>query len=67
MKNYQEFNESAADAVAAFKATMPKGIFHDTTKKPKPPSKEEIAQKAKNFAANRNNNVGQMDHSKRND
>ena len=29
--------------------------------------KKEDAQKAKNFAANRNNNVGQMDHSKRND
>ena len=67
MKNYQEFNESAADVVAAFKASMPKGIFHDTTKKPTPPTKAEIAQKAKNFAANRNNNVGQMDHSKRND
>ena len=67
MKNYQEFNESAADAVAAFKASMPKGTFHDTTKKPKPPSKEEMAQKAKNRAGNKNNNIGQMDHSKRND
>ena len=67
MKNYQEFNESAADAVAAFKASMPKGIFHDTTKKPTPPTKAEIAQKAKNFAANRKNEVGQFKHSKRND
>jgi len=67
MKNYQEFNESAADAVAAFKASMPKGTFHDTTKKPAQPTKAEIAQKAKNFAANRKNEVGQFKHSKRND
>ena len=35
-----------------------------------PPTKkqlEEMAQKAKNRAANKNNNIGQMDHSKRND
>ena len=37
------------------------------TKKPKSLSSSESAQKASNFAANRNNNVGQMDHSKRND
>ncbi len=37
------------------------------TIKGKPPSSADNAQKARNFAANRNNNVGQMDHSKRND
>ena len=37
------------------------------TIKGKPPSAADEAQKARNFAANRNNNVGQMDHSKKND
>ena len=37
------------------------------TKKAKPLTPGENAQKASNFAANRNNNVGQMDHSKKND